>query len=91
RAEVLARSTAQREDVIAVGARLRMPLAIADHAMVAGRYLRARPLLLAAVAAAAVVVAVRRHRLVTLAGSAMRLWNIYNAARDYSARFFVRR
>ena len=87
RAELLARIAAQRQDVVSIGARLRTPLAIADHAVVAGRYLRAHPLLLAALAGVVVVIAVRRRSLIAVAGSALRYWNFYSAARNYSAKF----
>lgn len=90
RAELLARIAAQRQEVVSVGARLRTPLAIADHAVAAGRYLRAHPLLLVAAAGAVVVIAVRRRSLMAVAGSALRFWNIFSAARNYSARFVSR-
>ena len=86
RSVLLARIAAQREQVAAETARLKLPLAVADRGLEAARYLRAHPLILVGVAGVVAFLAVRRNGLVGLAGNAMRLLNLYNSARSFSAK-----
>lgn len=74
RGELLARISAQREQVAVLGARWQAPLALADQGLAVVRYLRARPVLVAGVVALLII---RRRGLAGLARSGWMAWKGY--------------
>lgn len=88
RGELVARIAAQREQVTLASARWKAPLAVADQGLAAVRYVRSHPLILAGVVA---LLAIRRNSVIGVAGTALRLWNLYNSTRNYAAKAGYRR
>lgn len=88
RGELLARIAAQREQIAETGARWQAPLALADQALAAARFLRARP---AIVAAAAVLIVVRRRGFMGLLRNGWRLWKGYRSLTTLYGRLTARR
>lgn len=81
---LIARTARERA---AIGAAIRVwekPLGLADRALSAARYLRAHPLVLAALLA--VAVALRRRNLLAWAGRGFTLWRAWRAFSTWSAR-----
>lgn len=87
RGELLARIASQREQVAEIGARWQAPLAVADRGLAAICWLRARPLLVAAVVA---LVVVRRRGVVGLVRGAWRVWRLYKTATSFTAKIASR-
>lgn len=83
RGELLARISAQREQVAELGARWQAPLALADQGLAVARYLRARPVLVAGVVALLII---RRRGLVGLARSGWMAWKGYRYFTELSAK-----
>lgn len=83
RGELLARISAQREQVAVLGACWQAPLALADQGLVAVRYLRARPVLVAGVLALLII---RRRGLVGLARNGWMAWKGYRYFTALSAK-----
>lgn len=88
RGELVARIAAQREQVTLASVRWKAPLAVADQGLAAVRYVRSHPLILAGVVA---LLAIRRNSVIGVAGTALRLWNLYNSTRNYAAKAGYRR
>lgn len=87
RGELLARIASQREQVAEMGARWRTPLAIADQGLAIMRFLRANPVLVAAVVA---IFVIRRRGVVGLMLGTWRVWKGYRAMEVFSARLTSR-
>lgn len=83
RGELLARISAQREQVAVLGARWQAPLALADQGLAVVRYLRARPVLVVGVVALLII---RRRGLVGLARSGWMAWKGYRYFTELSAK-----
>ncbi|MBW8077776.1 MAG: hypothetical protein GJU76_06830 [Gallionella sp.] len=88
RAELLARIAGQRGQVVELGTRWQVPLALADQGLIAAHYVRSHPVLIAAVAA---LVAMRRRGVAGMARGAWRLWKTYRTvsilAKNLASRF----
>ena len=82
RDELLARIASQREQIAGVGARWQTPLAFADQALVAVRFLRSNLVLVAGVAA---MLAIRRRGVVGFMKAAWRGWKIYRLAKSFAS------
>ena len=91
RALLLARIAGHREMIAAVGARWKLPLAVADQGFAVGRYLRSNPLSLVGVAGIVTLVAIKRRGIIALAAGALRLWNFYKTIKVVTARMMSRR
>ena len=91
RGELVARIAAQREQVTLASARWKAPLAVADQGLAAVRYVRSHPLFLVGVAGVVALLAIRRNSVIVVAGTALRLWNLYNSTRNYAAKAGYRR
>lgn len=87
RSELLAKISAQREEVAGVGARWQTPLAFADRGLAVLNYLRARPVL---VAGAVMLFVIRRHGVVGLLRSGWLVWKGYRYFAAFSERFASR-
>lgn len=90
RALLLARIAGHRQLIAAAGARLKVPLAVADQGFAVGRYLRSSPLSLAGVVGVLALVAIKRRGLVEVAAGALRLWNFYKTIKVVTARMTAR-
>lgn len=86
RAQLLVRIAGQREQIVAVGERWKLPLAVADHGFATGRYLRSHPVLLVGVVGVVALVAIRRRGMISMAGGALRIWNYYKSAKVFAMR-----
>lgn len=82
---LLARISGQREQLADIAVRLQTPLMFADRALLAVRFVRAHPLLLAGFTG---LMMIRRHSLSGLFSGSWRLWRAYryisNVARKSS-------
>lgn len=87
RGELLARISAQREQLSEIEAEWRAPLALADQGVVAVRFLRRHPWLVAGVVA---VFVIRRRSVAGLAWGAWRLWKGYRDFTSISAKLSSR-
>lgn len=74
RGELLARITAQREQLAETGIRWQAPLAVADQGLAIVRFLRSHPLL---VAAAVALLVIRRRGVIGLVKGGWRVWKGY--------------
>lgn len=79
RGELLARIAAQREQMAEIEAEWQTPLALADQGVVAVRFLRSHPWLVAAVAAFFVI----RRR--SVAGLVWGVWRAWKGYRDFTS------
>jgi len=79
RGELLARIAVQREQMSEIEAEWRAPLAVADQGVVAVRFLRRHPWLVAGVAA---VFVIRRR---SVAGLAWGVWRAWKGFRDFTS------
>lgn len=86
RAQLLVRIAGQRQQIAAVGESLKVPLAVADQGIAAGRYLRARPMLLAGVAGVLALVAIKHRGMIAMASGSLRIWNYYKTAKVFAMR-----
>lgn len=86
RAVLLARIAGHRELIAAAGARLKMPLAVADQGFALGRYLRSSPLSLAGVAGIVTLVAIKRRGMIAVVAGALRLCNYYKMIKVVTTR-----
>ena len=83
RSELLARITAQREEITEIGTLWRFPLALGDQGVVAVRFLRRHPLLVAGVVSLFVI---RRRGLAGLVMGGWRVWKKYRSLTFLSAK-----
>lgn len=83
RHELLAKISVQREQLAGIGERLQTPLRLADQALVAARFLRAHPVLVAVLTG---LVVVRRHGVTVLVKGAVRVWNVYRYVNEFSKK-----
>ena len=74
RGELLAKITAQREQIAETGARWQAPLALADQVLAAVRFLRSHPVLTAGVVA---LIVIRQRGVVGLMKGGWRAWKGY--------------
>lgn len=81
---LIARAAAQRETIADAFRALEKPVGVIDRAVAATRFLRAHPLLVAAVVAG--VVALRRRSLVGLFTRGLAAWRIWRSLRTWSGR-----
>lgn len=79
RGELLARIAVQREQMSEIEAEWRAPLAVADQGVVAVRFLRRHPWLVAGVVA---VFVIRRR---SVAGLAWGVWRAWKGFRDFTS------
>jgi len=86
RAQLVVRIAGQREQIAAVGARLRVPLAVADQGFAAGRYLRSHAVLLAGVAGVVALATMKGRGIIAMASGALRIWNCYKTAKVFAMR-----
>lgn len=86
RAQLLVRIAGQREQIAAVGARWKLPLAVADHGFAVGRYLRSHPVLLTGVVGVVALVAIKRRGMIAVASGALHIWNYYKTAKVFAMR-----
>jgi hypothetical protein len=83
RGELLARIAVQREQVAGVGMQWQTPLALADKGLVAVRFLRSNPVLVAGVVAAFVI---RRRGMAGMLAAGWQLWRLYKSSLVFSAK-----
>ena len=83
RERLVARAGAQRAAIAGTFHELEEPAAIADRALGVARFMRAHPLLTAAVFAVAAV-ALRRPRVLSLAGRAVAVWRLWRTISERS-------
>jgi len=81
RGELLARIAAQREQVAGIGMRWQAPLALADKGLAVVRFLRSKPVL---VAAAVALFVIRRRGMTGIAMTGWRVWKLYKSAKTLS-------
>jgi glutathione S-transferase len=74
---LIARCAAQRETIAEAFRELRKPIAVADRALAAARFLGAHPVLV--LAAVAGVVALRRRKVLSLVTSGLTAWRMWRA------------
>lgn len=79
RGELVVRVASQREQLAEIGACLQAPLALADKSVVAARFLRSHPVLVAGVIA---VLVIRRRG---VAGMARVIWKAWKGYRNFAA------
>ena len=84
KALLIARCEAQRYEIGEAVRRLQGPIAVADRALEAARFVRAHPLLMGAAVAAAV--ALRRHGPAGLAGRAFVAWRTWRMFATWAGR-----
>ena len=82
RERLIARAGAQRAAIAGTVHELEAPAAIADRALGVARFLRLHPLLTAAAVAAAAM-ALRRPRVLLLAGRAVAVWRLWRTVSVY--------
>lgn len=87
RGELLTKIAAQREQIAEVGVRWQTPLALADQGLAVVRFLRARPVLVAAMAALLVI---RRRGVMGLIGGGWTVWRGYRYLAALSAKLSSR-
>lgn len=87
RGELLTKIAAQREQIAEVGVRWQTPLALADQGLAVARFLRARPVLIAALAALLVI---RRQGVTGLIGGGWTVWRGYRYLAALSAKLSSR-
>lgn len=80
RGELLARIAAQREQIAAIGAHYRAPLALADKGWSAVRFLRSNFVLVAGVAA---LIVIQRRGVTGLAKLGWKIWGVYKSVRSF--------
>ena len=80
---LIARADAQRRELAAAFRDLERPIAAVDRAMAAGRFLRAHPVLVAAIIAALIVF--RRRSLMGLAARGLAAWRTWRAVAPWLA------
>jgi hypothetical protein len=83
RGELLARISAQREQVAEIGMRWQAPLALADKGLIAVRFLRSQPML---VAGAVAIFVIRRRGVTGMLATGWRIWRLYKSAMVFSKR-----
>ena len=81
---LIARAEAQRGAIAVAFQQLRRPVGILDRGLEVARYLRAHPVLVAALVAALVVF--RRRRLISLAGTALTAWRLWRSVSRWTTR-----
>ena len=77
---LLSRISAQREELAEISVRWTVPLRFADQTLLAVRFLRSHPVLLAGVASLAVV---RRRGVIGFAKITWRIWKSYRNAGNF--------
>lgn len=87
RGELLAKISAQREQLAEAGARWEAPLALADQGLAVVRFLRSHPVL---VAGAVALFVIRRRGVTGLVSGAWRMWRLYKLAASFSAKIASR-
>ena len=96
RQALLAKISDQREQLAEIGVRWQPALRLADGALVAARFLRSHPVLLAGLAGLAGMaglaglVVVRRNGLAGLVKGARRVWNAYRYINEFSKKITQR-
>jgi hypothetical protein len=83
RGELLARISAQREQVAEIGRRWQAPLALVDKGLTAVRFLRSKPMLVAGTIA---IFVIRRRGVTGMLATAWRIWRLYKSAILFSKK-----
>lgn len=87
RAELISKISNQRDQIAQIGAKWRLPLSFADHALQVVQYVRSHPVLVAGFFALLVV---KRSGIVGIASYGWRLWKWYRSAKSFSSQLINR-